>query len=161
MAIEYRGVAIAFNEKTGNFSAKFGGEHESRTSLAALKKAIDKSLESLFEPFAGFVCDRAYGRVVNPSEPGQLPEMKPVTVKGAKMNKSASWYDKFKFLLADDLLITEAVLADTPENRAAYLAAYSFRKESERIEKERKEKQEELDKALVWRLAREFFADVK
>lgn len=154
MALEHRGIAITMNERTGAFSAKINGENESRTSLAALKKAIDKSLATDFVPFSAYR-DRSYEERKLPE--GDVPGMIKIKVVNATENKRASYWEKHKFVTEDGRTLTNAVLADNPKNIAAYLALHTFDAETQRIDKERKEKSNQLRAKIEYVVAATFF----
>lgn len=143
MEYEHKGVKIVFDAEKGKFSASINGKQESRGSLDAIKKAIDK-----VDAFVPFVALREYATFSGPA----YSEVTVVGIKKARVSKYAYRQD------ADDWLLStgyqeRSVYANTPENIAALNERSALRKAQEvernALSEKHKAEREAIDAKIV------------
>jgi hypothetical protein len=139
---EHKGSTIQFDAGTAKFSAKVGGKFVQSSSLAAIKKSIDKAQE--FEPFNALRSPtwqdkKAAGRL--------YVECRVVGIERARGKQPSYRRAAHQWTLESGANVSE-VWIDTPENRAAIEAHYAAREaERERHNKE-EERLREMDLAI-------------
>ena len=97
---KHKDTTIEFNEKSGSFSATIGGNRVVKSSLAAIKSAINKQAASSFKEFEALNFN--YG----------LPSLNEVRVVGVTKTRN-----RRRWLLADNQETTQVVM-NTPQNIA-------------------------------------------
>lgn len=134
MEYEHKGIKIAFDATSAEFSAHVAGRFKRSTSLAAIKKAIDKS-----QTFAAFDALRAASWESKDRGENYVP----CRVIGIEKPRGAASYRNRPLWIIDSGSTKSELWVDTPENRAAidkYVALVKHQEaERERMTKERSE----------------------
>lgn len=140
MNYEHKGIPISLCHD-GTFSATIAGKFESRSSLAAIKKAIDKAAKTEFVPFTAL---RA------PEWESKNRELRIVQVTGIERTQNRKYGALFQFRTDTGATYTSPLMCDTPENRSAYDDAQAWQAETKRIASERFQVQKALDALIAY-----------
>lgn len=143
----YKGVVISFDQGRGEFQAVVGGKFTRKPSLTAMQNAIDRAAKKQFKPFEALAW------------PGWQTKRKnrhglvKVTVLGVVKYRSRYSRSSHVFVLPEkDRHVGELskLYVDSVENVAAIKAVERYKKETERIESERRKELGRLQGLVQW-----------
>lgn len=139
--IEYKGVKVEVSE-AGNFLAVVKGEHVSKSSMAAMKKLIDKAEEfALFEVYV----EGSYG----------IRDAKVQSVIAVRKSKGRYNVHSHEFVLADNAVRVRVAMTD---QAGAILAYQDLKLQHEAIRKAQDEELRVFGAKIKWLTADQYVA---
>lgn len=126
---DHKGVEISLHD-----SGKFTANGFNSSSLAGIKKLIDKKKEDSFQPFDAFDLRGWHSKV--------LKKVRVTSIEKPRSN--ARYGDMKKKWVCDDGAKDNVLYADNPKNEKALKAYCAFTQQTEKIKEEREQKAREM-----------------
>lgn len=152
----YRGIHIDFvsldvGTRAGEFIATVGGKVVYKKSLNSMEKYIDKVENSTFTKFTAWI--RSHSRCMGLGARSGQDKFIKIEVTGVEQERygygsQRGGIKRFKFISTPPVMYYTDVYAYDAANARAYDAAEKYRRETERIDGQRRKKQDELDESV-------------